>query len=67
MQDTGQAQNAIRHIAALPEEPLEIEIIRDEDYRNSAVYCSWQEIIAGGTVANPDTPLNRPRVVYAAR
>jgi len=34
---------------------LEIEIVRDEHYRQNGVYCSWQDIVAGETSVSPGT------------
>lgn len=31
------------------EEILDIEVIRDEHYKQNTVYCSWQEIISNKT------------------
>lgn len=65
MTTAGQTNSNLYPVTAPAEEPLEIEIIRDEDYRRNTIYCSWQEIIAGGSVASPDTAVNAPKLVIA--
>ncbi|MCB1842184.1 MAG: hypothetical protein KDI09_04410 [Halioglobus sp.] len=67
MTTSGQANSKLYSISELAEEPLDIEIIKDEDYRRNTIYCSWQEIIAGGSVASPDTAVNAPKLVIATR
>ncbi len=68
MRETGQASNPVRHAGTASEGPLEIEIIRDADYRKNDIYCSWQEIVSGDSMATtPDSPLGNPRLTIATR
>lgn len=70
MRETGQANNPVRHAGVASEGPLEIEIIRDADYRKNDIYCSWQEIVSGGSgsmATTPDSCLGKPRLAIATR
>lgn len=53
---TGYTQQTCGHDAPDDAQRLDIEIVRDEHYKQNTVYCSWQEIIAGETFANTGSP-----------
>ncbi|MDZ7785048.1 MAG: hypothetical protein U5K56_19585 [Halioglobus sp.] len=57
MKVSGSADKATQDTATRPDGALAIEIIRDEHYRQTPIYCSWQEILDGNDkVATPETP-----------
>jgi len=59
MKVSGSADKATQqHTATRPDGALAIEIIRDEHYRQTPIYCSWQEILDGSDkVATPEMPV----------
>ena len=47
MKVSGSVDKATQHTAAPPDGALAIEIVHDEHYRQTPIYCSWQEILDG--------------------